>query len=205
MSSGIYKITFGGTKCYVGSSIDINRRKLEHLNRLSKGTSNCVILQKAYLKYGKDKFNLEVLEYCSFADLKNREMYWILKLKSTKKEFGYNAALDTSIPMLGRKHTEKTKQLMSRKAMGNTSHLGRKLTDKHKRNLSNSLKGKGLGISVNIGENNAGCKLTKKEALEIFQLKGKLSQRKIAIQFKISQQTVSKIHRKIKWKSIHKN
>lgn len=50
-----------------------------------------------------------------------------------------------------------------------------------------------------IGENNSRSEVTKKQAKEIFRLKGKMTQAEIADMYGISRQAVSDIHRGITW------
>ena len=75
---GIYKITnkING-KFYIGQSVDIKRRFMEHKTPHGRMTS----IKMAVRKYGKENFSFEVLEECSEADLNDREVYWIAKLK----------------------------------------------------------------------------------------------------------------------------
>lgn len=46
---------------YVGSSHNVIKRKKWHFSHLEKGTHHSILLQRAYSKYGKDKFVFEVL------------------------------------------------------------------------------------------------------------------------------------------------
>lgn len=82
---GIYKITnkING-KCYIGQSVDIERRFTEH--RCPHGTVSSIKL--AILKYGKDNFTYEVIEECSVSELDSREIFWIAHLKP---EYNRNA------------------------------------------------------------------------------------------------------------------
>ena len=76
---GIYKITNKiNKKCYIGKSNNIKRRFSEH-KCIYHETNKC--LKKAYLKYGKENFDYEILEECSLEELNEKEMYWISKLK----------------------------------------------------------------------------------------------------------------------------
>lgn len=76
--TGIYLITnkvSGGS--YVGKSVDIHRRFIEHrtVNAEHNGS-----LKAAFLKYGVECFSFEVLEECPVEMLNEREMYYIDKL-----------------------------------------------------------------------------------------------------------------------------
>jgi group I intron endonuclease len=71
MTIGIYRLCFNGTdQCYVGQSVDIERRFNQHLLSFSK-CSAVTKLQEAYNKYGKPYF--EVLCVCTISDLDNLE------------------------------------------------------------------------------------------------------------------------------------
>ena len=75
MSCGIYKITNSiNNKCYVGQSIDIERRWRDHKkNYLSSNYP----LYLAFKKYGLDNFTFEILEECNECELDQKEIYWI--------------------------------------------------------------------------------------------------------------------------------
>lgn len=77
-------------KVYVGSSININRRKLEHFLRLDKGVDGNEYLQRAWKKYGRENFEFVVLEKCSAENRLEREQHWIDRFKATKEQWGYN-------------------------------------------------------------------------------------------------------------------
>ena len=75
--SGIYQIrNLVNGKIYVGSSINLHVRKLSHFNSLKRNDHANQHLQKAYNKYGLDKFVFEVLEYVEKDMLLEREQYY---------------------------------------------------------------------------------------------------------------------------------
>ena len=76
-------------KAYVGQTIDLERRKMNHFSDLKKGKHFNPYLQKAYNKYGVDNFDFIVIEECNETLLDEREEYWIQKL-CTRKPNGYN-------------------------------------------------------------------------------------------------------------------
>lgn len=83
--TGIYALTNTKTgKKYVGQSIDIGRRMVEH----SKGKEPFAI-GRAISKYGWDSFEVEVLELCDRESLNEREIAWIEQLRTTSPN-GYN-------------------------------------------------------------------------------------------------------------------
>lgn len=100
MNSGIYKITNSiNKKCYIGSSVDLKKRRYEHFSSLSKNKHTNPHLQRSYNKHGKDNFSFEILELCDIRDLKIIEQRWIIYFNCYKN--GYNRTMDTMI--LGKK------------------------------------------------------------------------------------------------------
>ncbi len=91
VKSGIYKITNTvNGKFYIGSSADINRRFYQHRRALTKRVHRNPILQKAWNKYGPEKFTFEILEECPSVNvLLEREQYYLDLLKPYL-EVGYN-------------------------------------------------------------------------------------------------------------------
>lgn len=151
MKAGVYKISNSSNgKCYVGSSIDINRRRLEHFSALFKNKHVNQHLQNAYNKYGRECFNFEVIEVIEITtnikqDLLDREQFWIDNIKPE-----YNILLVAG-SALGYHHTEETKQKISRTTTGikkskeHAKHIsegqrGRTLTKEHKEKLSQAAK-----------------------------------------------------------------
>ena len=71
---GIYKYTNKKDgKIYIGRSINIQRRRWEHLNHPSPYS----YFDQTITTIGEDQFNFEVIEECSADKLKEREKYWI--------------------------------------------------------------------------------------------------------------------------------
>ena len=151
MKAGIYRIINSSNgKCYVGSSIDINRRRLEHFSALSHNRHVNNHLQNAYNKYGKDSFIFEVIENLEITDnikedLLEREQFWIDNLRPE-----YNILLVAG-SNLGYHHTEETKQKISnstkgvKKSESHAKHIregqkGRVLSEEHKAKLSQAAK-----------------------------------------------------------------
>lgn len=65
MECGVYTITQRSTgKRYVGSSVNLYRRKYKHFRELRHGIHHCEHLQRAFLKYGEADFNFAVLLKC---------------------------------------------------------------------------------------------------------------------------------------------
>lgn len=147
MKAGVYKFTNVITgDCYVGSSVDLHRRKLQHLNALKNSRHHSYRFQKAWDECGQQAFDYEVLEEIIITetikdDLLNREQYWVDLLHPE-----YNIYPTTGSP-LGYHHTEKTKQKISnstkgvRKSEEHAKHIreaqkGKKLSKEHRKKLS---------------------------------------------------------------------
>lgn len=87
---GIYKYTNKSNgKTYIGRSINITRRKWEHLHSPSPHS----YFDQTLKLLGEENFDFEVIEECNIQDLQEREKYWIKYFKSCvldKENNGYN-------------------------------------------------------------------------------------------------------------------
>lgn len=115
---GIYCIiNLKNNKKYVGKSMSIYTRVSQHINLLNaKSKDENRYLISSWHKHGKDNFSYEVLYYCELIDniiedLKEKELFWILKLNTLDKNYGYNLRLDSSSNMIVHKDT---RELMSK-------------------------------------------------------------------------------------------
>jgi hypothetical protein len=80
-------------KIYIGQSVNPERRFEEHMSL----QGNATILTNAVRKYGRDCFEMEILE----RDVENyddREIYWIKLYNSTDKHIGYNISTGGNSP-----------------------------------------------------------------------------------------------------------
>lgn len=97
--SGIYVIkNLVNNKIYVGKSKNIYIRLKQHITLLNtKNLNENRYLINSWHKYGKNNFEYYVIEYLEFNEqiLKEKELYWINKLKSSDRHFGYNLRIDT--------------------------------------------------------------------------------------------------------------
>ena len=77
---GVYKIVNNITgDCYVGQSVNIPKRIIEHFRTDRKKPSR---VQKQVKEYGKENFSVIILEECkTHEELDEREIYWISVLK----------------------------------------------------------------------------------------------------------------------------
>lgn len=160
--TGIYQIKNILTgKVYVGSSIDIHDRILDHKQMLKKDKHHSPKLQNSVNKYGVENFLFEMIEECSKEFLVEREQYWIdlfsgytngynsrpkasnnlgfkfseeSKERIRKSQKGLQAG--SKHPLYGKKHSEETKQKMR------LSKLGKKLSEETKNKMSEIRKGR---------------------------------------------------------------
>lgn len=76
--SGIYCIfNRVNKKMYIGSAVNLKRRKTVHFCTLKSNSHFNGYLQNAYNKYSKENFLFVILEYVEPSNLINREQYWI--------------------------------------------------------------------------------------------------------------------------------
>ena len=101
MARGIYKIiNIINNKFYVGSAVDLKRRKTRHFSELRNGKHNNRHLQAAWQKYGEAAFIFVVVEELSpEADLLAAENVWLQE--HVGKDYCYNLGVDAVAPTLG--------------------------------------------------------------------------------------------------------
>jgi group I intron endonuclease len=116
---------------YIGSSVNIGQRMTNYLNNTflkNNKNKNMPIIQ-ALLKYGQENFALLVVEYVYIENLSVRETYYITQF------LPYYNVLKEGYSSLGYKHTEITKKMLRELA------LNRKHSDKTKALISKALVG----------------------------------------------------------------
>lgn len=123
-------------KCYVGQSVNIKRRFMEHKN-INKESNQSLVL--AYKKYGIENFSFSILEECEEHLLNEREMFWIEKLKP---EYNRTKGGDGN---LGRIVSDETK---SKLRTAGKSQWDKKTDDEKERIIRNNLTGPKVGHSV---------------------------------------------------------
>lgn len=158
-------------KAYIGSSIHVRRRKIDHFSRLKLGTHRNVRLQRAYKKYGVEAFVFEILE--TVEDIKQvvaREQFWIDKLAC-----GYNIRLIAE-SNIGMKHAP---EFGARIAATKTGTKRPPLSEEWKRRIGESTK---LALAdASVREKMSKHRLGKKHTLESRQkMSDRLSGRKFS-------------------------
>ena len=166
MTCGIYMIqnTING-KIYIGQSIDIELRFKSHKNKLERGNHDNIHLQKSWRKYGKEKFEFDILCECEEEKLNETEEYYIFELMTYNSRIGYNKNYGGSSGRpteetkkklseagKGRQHTEETKKKMSE------AKKGKSFSEEHRKKLSEN----------NIWNNKKRCEEARKKISEAF-------------------------------------
>lgn len=131
-SSGIYQIlnTVNG-KMYVGSAVNLSKRKVNHFHELRSNKHHSRKLQNAWIKHGESAFIFEILEVVDDRNLLvNREQHWIDTL-NVFGEHGYNMTPKAG-SCIGVKHGADARNRMSLAHKGNTA------SEETKRRMSES-------------------------------------------------------------------
>jgi group I intron endonuclease len=145
--SGIYKIVnkVNGL-VYIGSSKSIESRFWGHKTSLRRKEHHSTHLQYAWLKYGEENFNFEILEDIQNPTkelLESREQYWIDYYNSADKKFGYNVCKKAyscfGVERAERDKTKNNKQLILEFCKINGHRPSRKAQNFKERHLGNLL------------------------------------------------------------------
>jgi group I intron endonuclease len=101
MAKGIYKIiNVVNNKFYVGSAVDLKRRRIRHFSELRTGKHNNKHLQAAWNKYGESAFIFVVLEKVDDSvNILELEDVWLKN--HVGKDYCYNMGKTATAPMLG--------------------------------------------------------------------------------------------------------
>lgn len=124
LNCGVYRWLNTVTgKSYVGSAVNMGKRKARHLWALRSGVHCNPKLQRAWDKYGPEAWEFEPLAFCPEADLIRQEQIALDVFDAVRN--GYNIRLIAE-SNLGIKHSEKSKAKIS---CGNKGkRLGKKQT-----------------------------------------------------------------------------
>jgi len=132
MELEVYKITNKvNGKIYIGITNQgaNTTRWYKHCSDANVGST--FPLHNAIRKYGKENFQIEVIEIVDDVEvLKEREIYWIKYYDSYNRKKGYNLTLGGD-GTFGRFHSEETKEKIRQKA------IGRKLSEDVKEKFRN--------------------------------------------------------------------
>lgn len=128
---GIYKFTNKyNRKCYIGQSIDIERRYKRHKNAMNNNSQ--LYFHRAIRKYGFDNFSFEILIECPKENLNYWEKFYIRYYCSNNPDWGYNMTDggESTNP------TQEVRQKISLANKGKTSWCaGKKMTEEQRKNM----------------------------------------------------------------------
>ena len=142
----IYKLTnMVNGKLYVGQTDStLEKRWSKHVRTAKLGSP--FALSRAIRKYGPEKFKSEIIETVEIANLSNREIFWIKELNSKCFDSGHGYNMTDGgegtrgyvmsdkgkeirrIKSTGKKHTQESKDLMSRNMKGRVVSWGNKVS-----------------------------------------------------------------------------
>lgn len=89
--TGVYCILcLKNRKIYIGQSVNIKKRFVNHRYMLRKGTHNNKNLQKAWNKYGQEMFKFFLIEETTKKAIHKRELWWIKTLQPYNPSIGFN-------------------------------------------------------------------------------------------------------------------
>lgn len=163
---GIYCIeNIDTNKKYIGQSRNVYKRWIDHKYALARNIHDNDYLQKAWNKYGEDRFVFYIVEECLIEQLNDKEVYYIDFFKSFDKKHGYNLRggggqlsvmteelknkfVGENNPMYGRHHTEEAKKQIGNstrmayeRSGGWTTFGGHKHSEETKKKMSESRQG----------------------------------------------------------------
>lgn len=162
--TGVYAIVHKESgKRYIGSAaLSFKDRWAVHKSKLRKGTHHSIHLQNAWNKYTEFAFDFIILEIVPKEEWKDNkyltdvEQMW---LDSHQPE--YNISSTAGNPMLGRTHTEETKQKISETQKGEKNHLwGKNHSEETRQKISKSSKGRVLSEEAKKNISEGHCKYT---------------------------------------------
>ena len=156
MIIGIYKITSPSGKIYVGQSVNIEKRKIQHnnFNEIKKHPK----LFNSVKKYGIETHIFEIIEECIIEQLNEREIYWGTLFNVLGKD-GLNLRLGEGRGSC----SEETKQKLRKskpKEQGlkiSISKTGHKCYSNPNRGLKISISNKGKPKPEGFGEKIKSC------------------------------------------------
>jgi group I intron endonuclease len=154
MNQGIYKIrNLLNDHFYIGSAVNLKRRKSRHFSELRNKKHNNKRLQAAWDKYGEEAFIFEIVELVeNLSDLYKTEDKWLCGHVGTS--YCYNLGMAAISPMLGLcgeksptwgyKHTDEAKAKISE------AGKGRVVSEETRAKRSAALKGREIPLEQRI-------------------------------------------------------
>lgn len=208
-------------KIYVGQTKNFKARKARHkyeaFTKLNKKP-----LYQSIRKYGFNSFEFTEIDFASPKDIDELEMFWIQFFESNKEQNGYNLSdggkplKDPKIiknkkpPMLGKKHSQETKDQMSENQAGNkNSFYGKTHSQEAKQKMGENLNRKYIGDNNYFynkhfnGSFHGMAKLTEEIVLTARkQYADGMTYTELSKLYNINESTISRAVRRITWKHI---
>lgn len=147
---GIYQIiNIIDGKRYIGSSNNLQKRRLEHFNKLKNNKHFNYYLQNAYNKYDLQNFKFEVLEFVESEDLLlSREQYYMELYHVCDRHKGYNLIVDATRNIPSEEIRKKMSEAHKGKYAGkNNPMYGKSHSLETRKKISEALKGKTGALS----------------------------------------------------------
>lgn len=156
---GVYAIMRKGEMIYVGSSLNMRKRKSCHLSQLRHGRHINRRLQRSFLKNGESAFTFVCLERCPHDELASTEQRWLDRLFEIGAPLFNDLRMAYAVtgpahPMFGRTHSDSARakiraarlsQVISHSAETRSKigagNRGKKLSDATKAKISLSKMG----------------------------------------------------------------
>jgi len=162
-------------KQYVGQATDFKRREYQWKNISTPYAGDYI--NKAREKYGIENWKVEVLKECEAIDELNYWEKYYIETLNTKRPYGYNLN-DGGKGQVGFKHSEESKDKMSKSQMGKRKGIHR--TEEVKKKISEATKGirRSLGMTGHKHSNESKKKMAESKkgkqsnaAKKVFQYK----------------------------------
>jgi len=138
MNSGIYQIiNILNGKMYIGSSVNIEKRWLEHKRALKGEKHHSILLQRAWNKSSCTSFIINIIERVTDkTQLTSIEQHYKDLYDSYNPKYGYDICKIAGYgSQLGLKRSKKTKNKLRKKVLGNKRALGSKRSDEIRQQL----------------------------------------------------------------------
>lgn len=117
-------------RCYIGSAVNISKRWKYHLQDLKRGVHHSKKLQRHYNKHGEGDLQFSILLGCNNEDLIKTEQYFIDSYKP------YFNCSPTAGSTMGTKLSDEHRRKLSE------SHKGKRLSEEQKLKIANANKGR---------------------------------------------------------------
>ena len=213
-------------KKYIGQSVNINRRRREHLINPSSSSK----FDNYLAALGEKEFNFSILEECSSDLLDEREQYWIKFYNTIEQGYNLSPGGQTKrgaknvwarltepevleIIKLLEEHTLNNKQIASLfgVSQGTIDGINRCLSWTHLHSYKNNIRQENLNLlpfkhSSVSGENNPTSKISESIALSIIEALSSenfKSLAQISRDFQVSVNIITDINRCRTWKYLH--